>query len=349
MKRANNQVDFGAESESPIGPVRQRLLILAVLMLIIVGSIAGLVIFTATAQPENYSGSAATVLASGVKLPDLSYPGATRLVFEDKDLWPEGKPPEQNSAIYGLLVTPDDLHKIEAFYREKLKESGYTLQDISSCTPPDCESQISFYASSNQLGVNIFIIEEKALRELGSLSSKLRAQVKPGQILIAYQLSPIVPTPVPATGISSIAPPTQIPVTPVNANSQAFIGPDNNFHTDDGTGLVSTNLPVTVKSSDGKIFLRLEWLVVDREGTRLGVTVEGDPKQSRIGNNIGTLVDESGLHYKLSYLKGNTVSNSIISTQSLVWQAPTLPVGSKVISFEAGEGFPFKPNIPVSI
>jgi hypothetical protein len=289
---------------------------------------------------------------------ELAYPGATRLVFDESFLRADPQTAEEyRNAHLEVLVTTDDFNKVVPYYESKLKALGYTFHDgyvsFGPCQGEECNSRIETTKANDSLVVGI--VNAVGFNSNSSTPDDLRKQIKPGQTVIFHLIAPLSEAATTAVANGSLYTPTALPAptptpyatsTPIKAGATAYLGPDNHFWSD---GLVSTGASAQLKASDHDVTFQIDWLIADASKIQMQVTIQGDPKYINVDfAKLGTLTDEAGRVYNLTYAKGySTVSSTNTLTQQ-VWQTTPLPATTRKVIFTPGAGLRFKVT-PISL
>jgi len=197
------------------------IMLLSGIVIAIIG--CGFTIFLIS-QPSNPT----PVPAADTNLP-LLYPGSTKLTLDDKltKQLSQSMAGFMSDSKMGFLATDDDYQKVAKYYRQKLSEAGYTTPDLMASISTIQEGIEAVYGTKDSSMVVLSIASSKAWNapsyNATTDMSSMAKQLKPNQTLIVY-ITATISSP---TGFSrsALASPT-----PVSANSQAVLGPDNQFY-----------------------------------------------------------------------------------------------------------------------
>ncbi len=340
----------GAES-SKITPVKHgpRLLI-GLVCLILLSAIVGAMVLLLT---SSLSSNSTDPTAASASKSDLSYPGATSINFDEKDIWPEGRPAASKDSQIGMLVTKDNYAKVADYYKQKLSALGFTLTGPAgaiTCKSGDCPNSQSISASNATSQIIIAVIAGGDLGQVNNFPEKWQKFAANDQTLITYQLNPVITAPNATqaeTSVTASAIPTRpLPATPVQAGDSVYLGPDNRFHS--GGGLVITTPPAS-QTLNGNINFHIDWLVADQTGTAVKITTvssgSGDSNgiYNSNGGRVGSLLDENGHAYELSRGEWETSGDVNRTYQSVIWHTAPIPASARRLTFRSGPGMSLKP------
>lgn len=330
----------------------------ALLLALSLGGVVVLVLLLTRQQANDLAQlpAAATVVPmASLKNLDLSYPGATKLAIDAKDLWPNGQPNDFEGWMLGAMATNDDYKQVISYYKQKLPLLGFPVSgndDSFTCNDEDCDNSATIYVQNSQASIEIAAINGSDLAQIDEMPASLKKAVSANQTLVTYYINPIQPTPTlnPAALTAQAATPTPpAPATPVSAGTFAFIGADNRFHA--GSDL-TTLKPSAKQNLQDNISFQIDWLQANATGTTLQITTitSGSNKSaySMRDTPIGTLTDDKGRTY--TFHNGDWLSsgNSNEQHQQVIWHADALPDDVHQVVFKAGDGLAVKPQ-PIAL
>lgn len=127
-------------------------------------------------------------------LPDLSYPNATKLDFNDKIQWPQGRPNSLKNNEFGGFATDDSYSNVVNYYRAKLPTIGYKLTENNCSDAPECDPNVATYlygkGTTSSVEVNILSPNGLKIVDPTGFPQQLINQVKTNQTLISWEIDP---------------------------------------------------------------------------------------------------------------------------------------------------------------
>lgn len=299
----------------------------------------------------------------------LDYPGATVLKWDESASFPNGRPAQYKDKKIFALATNDDYKMVAAYYQKSFEALGLkTINAPEGCGPDRCGE--SSLVQADKDGQQVVVLARSPQIWQGHdeipaepFTQPLVKQLKPDQTLVIVLNGPVYPPVVAAStptatevtvqtanpaSTASVPVPTTTTTTRASLASATYLGPDNAFHMDSGSSLVSKSASKEIATSQPGLTFNLLWLVSDTEATHLLGTfhVNGRLNEDLVrptnSLEIGTLNDNLGQQYQLKTFDGKEgYANGRSSTYYyLDMSGPPLQTGATQVTFKPGPGLP---------